>query len=1073
MKTETSAPTPRIEPGPAPPPQETPPASVYQYDAFISYSSRSDYNRARRVEGFLESFHRISAPQESPIRRLQICRDGSDFKLPSRRGTTPLEENEPVWDIIRTELAKARYLIVLCSPGAVASTWVPREISWMIQHRGTEWILPVVTEAKDPINNPGECFPEKLRAANIHQDRIWYDLRELDRASGALKARNYEDELVRLASDLLDWQADKYGPLATIWEREQLKRRRRQATIAMIVAAIVIVIAGLAIWQAVVANRQARRARANAITQTADASFDPLTAALLLMTLSPDEEPEGGMRVAEKLASTYLPQANMRGHTGRVTKVAFSPDQKYLLTASLDGASRIWPVDGRGDPVMLSRHAKAVTDARFSSDGSLIATASEDQTARVWRAGVWGEPLRAFEHEGVVKSAQFTFDDRWLMTISEGQGKLWRLDGTVSARLALPENRAIVSIWLSDKSISGWVAASDSTIWSFVVDDHNTLAIKPALPRPPRIDPLFPATGIDKVTFSPDGSHVAMIFDKQALVESTNGASQPVILAHDDLVNSIDFDLNGAHAVTSCSDGKARVWGTDSGRMMNALDTKIRFWLVDLFGKPAETQKESPLSVSQALFSHNGSRILTFSQDGVVRVWKTDNSGQPLELSGLLGAEVAAFNRDDTQLAIGADDGTARVWSLSPPAEPLVLNHLKPVYAASFSQDGSRVVTASSDGIARVWMTGDMTRKIELNANAGNVRGAVFNRQGSRVATAHGDGSARLWDISETERPVLVREFSKHEESLNGLQFSPDEKSLLTWSEDGTARLWSVDVDRAPIVLSGSAGNVWDAEFSPNGSHVLTTYEDGTARIWKTDGSGRSVLLGGKDGHTGTIFDGAFSPDGTYALTVSRDGTARIWRSDGQGVPVVLTGANPEQEWMEKCAYSPAGESVVTTSSAGRVWVWRADGTGRPIELRFTNDLVHVGSVTSVVFSNDGQRIVTSGGWDGAVRIWQADGSGRPINLIGHGGTVTDARFSSDGKRVVSASEDGVVRIWRTRWADLLAYLRSVTTATLTVEQRLILLGETEADAREAYEASELQMGRTPLPRDWKFQYPF
>jgi hypothetical protein len=37
----------------------------------------------------------------------------------------------------------------------------------------------------------------------------------------------------------------------------------------------------------------------------------------------------------------------------------------------------------------------------------------------------------------------------------------------------------------------------------------------------------------------------------------------------------------------------------------------------------------------------------------------------------------------------------------------------------------------------------------------------------------------------------------------------------------------------------------------------------------------------------------------------------------------------------------------------------------------------------------------------------------------------------------------------------------------------MILLGETEPEARAAYEAAERQMGRTPLPPDWKFNYPF
>jgi WD40 repeat protein len=1038
------------------------PAQEYQYDAFISYSTRTDYNKARKVEAFLESFHRTQTPDGVTLRRLQICRDGSDFTLPVRRGTVTLEQDDPVWGIIGSELTKSRYLLVLCSPGAVGSAWVPKEIGWFLEHRGAEWILPVVTEAADPGANPAECFPTVMIEAGLHK-KIFYDLRALGQPAGASKVRNYEDELVRLASDLLEWRADKYGPLATIWEREQLKRRRRQATIAIVVAAVVAAVAVIAVWQALAATRQARRARANAIVQTADASFDPLTAALLLAELPREEEPEGGMRVAERLASTPLPRAVLRGHTGSVKKVAFAPDQRHVLTASSDGTTRIWSADGQGDPVILGQRGQPVLDAAFSPDGSLLATGSEDKKARVWRVD-GAEAVKEFAHANKVESVQFTFDGQWLLTAAGGKAALWRVEGSKSVLVTLPDDRVVKRLWLSDKSLDGWAAAEDGSVWAFALDAQGTVTVKPGPPKPPDLGIL------DNVAFSPEGARVALSSDKEVVVERLDGDSSPITLKHEDKITSVCFNRDGSYAATSSSDGKLRVWATADGKLANVFDPKVHFWVIDLYGKPSEDSAETSLGASKALFSHDGSRIMTLSDDGVVRIWDAENKTQPLELRGHLGAEFAAFNGDDTQLVIGSDDGTARVWSLSPPAEPLVLSHSKPVYEASFSRDGRKVLTTSGDGVAHVWEV-DTGKSVELDAHSGDIRGAVFNRDATLVAAAYKDGSLRLWSVSRAEGPSVIREFGRSEKALGGVQFSPDEGRLLTWSEDGTVGLWPVDGAGNPSMLESPAGNIWDAEFSPDGSRVLATYEDGTARVWGTDGSGKVVLLGGPEGHSQTVFSGAFSPDGTRVLTVSKDGTARIWHSDGSGHPLVLNGAAPGQDWLEQCTYSPTGETVVTTSSAGRVWIWRTDGQGRPIVLRYINDLAHNGPVTSVTFSPDGRYLVTSGGVDAAVRVWQADGSGRPFNLVGHGGTITKASFSADGARVLSASEDGTARIWRTRWPDLITHLRGVTTATLTVEQRMTLLGETEQDAREAYEAAEKEMARTPLPADWRFDY--
>jgi hypothetical protein len=64
--------------------------------------------------------------------------------------------------------------------------------------------------------------------------------------------------------------------------------------------------------------------------------------------------------------------------SGKVTSAAFSPDGTLMVTASADGAARLW--DARtGEPVGQSlRHNGSVTSAAFSPDGTRIVTASAD-----------------------------------------------------------------------------------------------------------------------------------------------------------------------------------------------------------------------------------------------------------------------------------------------------------------------------------------------------------------------------------------------------------------------------------------------------------------------------------------------------------------------------------------------------------------------------------------------------------------------------------------------------------------------------------------------------------------------
>jgi WD40 repeat protein len=787
--------------------------SEFRYDAFISYSTATDYQCARKTEAFLEAFHKTPVPAGATIHRLQICRDGSDFRLPTKKHDPANDSDEdPVWQTILSELRNARYLLVLCSPEAVRSPWVNKEIAWMQKNRGNEWILPALTSGADPKASPEEYFPEGIRQANLHLTRIWYDFRGTAKTAVASKARNYEDELVRLAGDLLEWPSEKYGSLATVWEREQLRRRRQQAKVAFAIATVLIAIAGVAIWQALVAQSQARKARANALVHLAEASFDPCAAVLLLTELAAEEEPEGGIQAAQKLASTQLPLAVLRGHTGRITKISFSPDQQHILTASSDGTARIWPAHGRGDAVVLSGYAKNIRDACFNVDGALVATASEDHAVRLWRWRTKEAP-REFIHDAEVDTVQFTFDSNWLATISGGKADFWRISDHFHQHLALPEGVEAARLWLDPKELKGWIAAKDGSIWAFSLNSEGQAKVLPAGGRPkPSKGALAPEW--EQVAFSVDGSQAVFAAGQKVMTRKCGAADRPRPLEHGATVNSIALNHDGSRVVTAAADGKIRIWITGQSKPEREIDSNLRYWSANLFENGPASHNEAP-NFRQVLFSGSGKQVAALCDDGVIRLWSVQTDEPPVEMRGHLGAEVISFAGDERKIATGADDGTARVWSLEPPAEPVILQHPKQVYAASFSPDGSKVISSCADGIVRVWPLTGQDQIVQFDAHRDGAPKFAVNRSFDLVACAYEDGVVRLWKRNAPGGPY--REFTGHIKPVSGVRFSPDESQLLTWSEDGSVRLWSVNKAGSSIVFGSNAGRVWNAAFDRAG----------------------------------------------------------------------------------------------------------------------------------------------------------------------------------------------------------------------------------------------------------------
>ena len=71
----------------------------------------------------------------------------------------------------------------------------------------------------------------------------------------------------------------------------------------------------------------------------------------------------------------------------------------------------------------------------------------------------------------------------------------------------------------------------------------------------------------------------------------------------------------------------------------------------------------------------------------------------------------------------------------------------------------------------------------------------------------------------------------------------------------------------------------------------------------------------------------------------------------------------------------------------------------------------HTESVSSLVFSPDGKKLV-SGGTDSTVKIWDLETENEPLTMTRHTDGVMQVAFSSDGKIIFSASLDGTIKLW-------------------------------------------------------------
>ena len=105
-------------------------------------------------------------------------------------------------------------------------------------------------------------------------------------------------------------------------------------------------------------------------------------------------------------------------HSAGVSEVTWSPDSKYLLSASDDCTTVIWSVEKARPVRTLEGHKNAVMCGKYSPAGNLIATGSFDETIFFWDVRA-GNPIRNIKaHSAPVTGLDFSATDQQLVSCS-------------------------------------------------------------------------------------------------------------------------------------------------------------------------------------------------------------------------------------------------------------------------------------------------------------------------------------------------------------------------------------------------------------------------------------------------------------------------------------------------------------------------------------------------------------------------------------------------------------------------------------------------------------------------------
>lgn len=474
-------------------------------------------------------------------------------------------------------------------------------------------------------------------------------------------------------------------------------------------------------------------------------------------------------------ATTGQPLGNPLPHgtNNWIYDIEFSPDGKWIATATWKNQAFLWEIES-GRHLWTWQHEAAVGSLSFSPDGRYLATGCWDLATRVWDVHQRTHlPIAPpIKHSSPVHRVAFDRTGRRLVTANaQGVVALWDLspihwrprrtsnkyapDGNTflavnngSIQLHRAQNHALLSTHPIPAPAGSPVLhlTSDGARFLMAITTNGLAGETNVLLRlwdahtGQPLGPDFLSVPYKEFCLSSSGKYFAACYETNGMVWST-ATGQPVRTI-----------LTAQPILSPMFDPQERYLGLASG-------PTVAIYEVSSTREPLILQHNH--RVQSVEFHPFAPKVLTACRDTTLlpraaQIWDLDTgqpSGPPMLHDD--GVRLALFSPDGTRVATASEDNTAQVWDaktgrrLGPP-----LQHRFQVYTVRFSPDGTRVVTASKDRSIRVWnaWTGEsITPPLKHDLE---VWDAQFIEDGTAILSLDQDYRQWLWDLQGTTKSV-------------------------------------------------------------------------------------------------------------------------------------------------------------------------------------------------------------------------------------------------------------------------------------------------------------------------------
>jgi WD40 repeat protein/tRNA A-37 threonylcarbamoyl transferase component Bud32 len=487
--------------------------------------------------------------------------------------------------------------------------------------------------------------------------------------------------------------------------------------------------------------------------------------------------------------------------------------------------------------------------------------------------------------------------------------------------------------------------------------------------------------------FAPDSKTIVTTDDSSAQLWDATSYRRLFTMSHGDTVYDAIYSRDGSMVITAGGDGTVGVWDVTNGtliRKLNREGQRVRYYLLAT--------------------SPDGKLVAAIDVPGKsVHVWNAGSGALVADLrADAAGFPGIAFSSDSRWL-VATGGESARVFDSQTWSVVLMIPH---VYRMSLDPTGPRLVTGSSAGDTSIWAIPGGKRIHHLREIGESIDRVAFSPNGELVVTATSDGATQVWN---TATGGLQSQFSARRSRLLAVEFDSASKLLLSAGYDGSVVVADIGLGMVISVLDGPQGIARVAHFDPSAHRVVAASWDGTARVW----SAAAPYLRWSSAPIGDDCNGGTEPDRRFIAVVCR-GQTYVWDTAHDQLLALLPGVLPvDGDWAPTVpVVAPAGD-LVAIPRGDQIELY-AVPSGQLIRI-----IPHSAAVTAVAFAAAGHDLV-SGDTSGVLLVTR---EGQGSATLPRSSRGIDSVGFLPGGRVMAVDEDKRFRIYAPNTWELLGDL--------------------------------------------------